>query len=127
MTFLPALDFSAVSIIDDGSGSLDIGFGAGINNSAIELYYGVSYGQWTFDYSVTILATPIVPAPVYYGLSVQGGSPLITHYTQIKVLYGECLCGDDNVKYDSYGVIGTIGGLTQVGGYKLDDCSFGCP
>jgi hypothetical protein len=98
-----------------------------INGNALELYYSVTYGNWNFDYSVTILSTPVAPAPVYYGLSNYGGSPLITHYTQVEVPYGECLCGNDNVKYESFGIIGTIGGLTEVTGYKLDFCTDSCP
>ena len=127
ITILPLLDYSNVSLIDDGNGSLDIGFGAIINGTNLEFYYGVNYGNWTFDYSVTVLSTPIASAPVYYGLSNYGGSPLITHYTQIKLNVGECLCGNDDVKYESFGIIATIGGLTEVTGFKLDDCSFGCP
>jgi hypothetical protein len=127
LTLIPTLDYSSVSIIDNASGSLNFGYGAGMTNSSIVLVYGVGYGEWTFDYAITILSTPIVAAPLNYGLSVYGGSPLITHYTQVQVNSGECLCGDDNVKYESFGIIGTIGGLTQVGGYKLNDCTDGCP
>ena len=75
----------------------------------------------------TIFLFPSILGKTYYGLSNYGGSPLITHYTQVKVNYGECFCGNDNVKYESFGIIATIGGLTEVTGYKLDDCSFSCP
>jgi hypothetical protein len=127
MTLMSTLDYNTVYTIDNGTGSQNFGIGASMYNSSIALSYSVAYGQWTFDYALVILTTPVIAAPVYYGLSTYGGSPLITHYTQVQVDFGECLCGDDNVKYDSYGIVGTISGLIPVSGYKLGDCSFGCP
>jgi hypothetical protein len=120
-----ALDGSSIASNDLASGSNEFGVYLSFGGSVLDLWYGVTYGSWNFDYSIRILKAQ--PAPItYYALSPYGGSPLITAYTTVEVPYGSCFCSSSNVKYDSFGPTISIDGLTFVTGTLLPSCLSPC-